>query len=136
MAEEDSCIFLTLVEIMDIHRDQIGRYGGIPGLRDEALLNAAYTMPMSSFSGNYLHLCTPSKAAAYMYHIAMNHPFFDGNKRVATVASLVFLEMNDHELDVGDDQLEEVIFKLARGELTKDDLIGFFKENTRKIGLE
>ena len=136
MAEEDSCIFLTLDEIMEIHRDQIGRYGGIPGLRDRTLLDAANAMPMSGFGGNYLHPCIPSKAAAYMYHIAMNHPFFDGNKRVAAVASLVFLEMNDHELNVDDEQLEGVVFKLVRGELTKDDLIGFFRENTKKIGLE
>ena len=75
MAEEDSCIFLTLDEIMEIHRDQIGRYGGIPGLRDRTLLDAANAMPMSGFGGNYLHPYIPSKAAAYMYHIAMNHPF-------------------------------------------------------------
>ena len=67
-------------------------------------------------------------AAAYMYHLAMNHPFIDGNKRVSTVASLVFLEMNDWELDVDEGFLEKTVFRLARGELSKEELAEFFKK--------
>lgn len=130
---DENIIFLTLIEVMAIHQNQIENYGGSLGLRDSGMLSAALAQPESSFAGNYLHPDIYSMAGAYLYHIAMNHPFIDGNKRVATVSALVFLELNNHELDVGSDLLEETVMKVAASELSKDKLIEFFRAYTKQI---
>ncbi|MHB9294263.1 putative death on curing protein [Hollandina sp. SP2] len=87
--------FLTLSEVLFILEDQIRNYGGIYGVRDINLLSSALYMPQSSFDGQYLHKTIPAMAAAYAFHICQNHPFVDGNKRIALASSLVFLDINE-----------------------------------------
>ena len=87
--------FLTLSEVLQILENQIKNYGGSYSVRDISLLSSALCIPESSFNGQYLHKTIPAMAAAYAYHICQNHPFFDGNKRVALAASLVFLDINE-----------------------------------------
>jgi death on curing protein len=91
--------FLTIEEILEIHADQIIRYGGKNGVRDHNLLLSAIAQPLSTFDGQYLHKTIYDKAAAYLFHISQNHPFIDGNKRVALVSALMFLAMNDYSID-------------------------------------
>src|SRR5215470_3889144 len=86
--------FLGFDEVLTIHADQVGRYGGSPGIRDAALLRSAVAMPKAGTAGGYLHSDLVEMAAAYAFHIVKNHPFIDGNKRVGAVAVLVFLELN------------------------------------------
>lgn len=85
--------FLSLEDVLEIHADQIQRYGGKMGIRDQKLLLSAIAQPSSKFDGKYLHKSLHKKAAAYLFHICMNHPFIDGNKRVALVSMLVFLDL-------------------------------------------
>lgn len=122
--------FLTIDEVMHIHRDQIRRYGGSSELRDAGLLDAAIAMPQQQFAGQYLHGDLPSMAAAYLYHLAKNHPFADGNKRVGAAAANVFLRMNGHRLNCTNDQLAEFVLKIAGSESTKDDAVAFFRDHT------
>ena len=75
-----SPIFLGLDEVIEIHRDQIERYGGHPGVRDMGLLQSAIAMPQASHGGKYLHADLFEMAAAYLFHIVQNHPFVDANK--------------------------------------------------------
>jgi death-on-curing protein len=82
--------FLTLSEILLILENQIRNYGGLYGVRDLNLLSSAINIPQSSFGGEYLHKTIPAMVAAYAFHICQNHPFIDGNKRVALTSSLVF----------------------------------------------
>jgi len=70
-------IFLTLDEILAIHRDQIERYGGAYGVRDMGLLQSAVAMPSAAAYGQYLHTDLCEMAAAYLFHIAQNHAFVD-----------------------------------------------------------
>jgi death-on-curing protein len=86
-------VFLTTEEVLVIQADQIRRYGGSEGLRDENLLLSALAMPQSGFGGEYLHGDDFEMAAAYLFHIVMNHPFIDGNKRVGAVAARLFLTL-------------------------------------------
>jgi len=130
---DESIIFLTLTEVMAIHQNQIDNYGGSLGVRDKGMLEAAMAQPESSFAGSYLHPDIYSMAGAYLYHIAMNHPFVDGNKRVATVSALVFLEFNDYELDVNEGLLEETVLQVASSKLSKDELIEFFRAYTKVV---
>lgn len=78
--------YLTTEDVLEIHADQIERYGGSGGIRDRGLLEAAVAMPQASFDGQLLHGDLFEMAAAYLYHLVQNHPFVDGNKRAGTAA--------------------------------------------------
>lgn len=84
--------FLSLEDAILIHQDQIERYGGSPGIRDLDLLKSALAMPRAGAFGQYFHAALFEMAAAYLFHIVMDHPFIDGNKRVGAVAAFVFLK--------------------------------------------
>ena len=88
-----------------ILEDQIRNYGGAYGVRDLKLLESAIYMPESSFDGKYLHETIPAMAATYAYHICQNHPFIDGNKRVALACSLVFLDINEYDFNCDEEIL-------------------------------
>jgi len=123
--------FLTLDEVVAIHRNQIELYGGAPGVRDWGLLKSAVAMPASAFGGAYVHTDLCEMAAAYLYHLAQNHPFVDGNKRVGAVAADVFLALNNATLTAGEDDYAEMVLAVARGELTKSAVAEFLREHTR-----
>lgn len=111
--------FLTLAEVVEIHADQIKRYGGADGLRDVNLLSSAVAMPYSSFSGRFLHATLFDMAAAYAFHISQNHPFIDGNKRTALASALVFLELNGITVSDPSGKLYDAMISLVSGKLGK-----------------
>lgn len=114
--------FLSVDNVMLLHGDTIAMEGGHAGLRDHGLLDSAVAMPRQQFGGVYLHEDLPAMAAAYLFHIAQNHPFYDGNKRTAAMAALAFLRLNDVSLLPEPRQLEIVTLQVAAGELSKDEL--------------
>jgi len=124
--------FLTFSEVLMILEDQIRNYGGRYGIIDTNLLSSAIYMPESSFDGKYLHETIPSMAAAYTFHICQNHPFIDGNKRVALASSLVFLDINGYELNCKNETLFNEIMNVAKGEVKKKELIKFYEKHSRK----
>ena len=126
--------FLTLSEVLLILENQIRNYGGKYGVRDINLLSSAIYMPESSFDRKYLHETIPSMAAAYAYHLCQNHPFIDGNKRVALASSLVFLEINGYEFNCKDEILYNEIMNVAKGEVKKEELIKFYEKYSIKLG--
>jgi death-on-curing protein len=67
--------FLSISQILDIHQDEINSFGGTSGVRDEGLLDSALAQPQATFGGELLHPTIGEQAAAYLYHLAMNHPF-------------------------------------------------------------
>lgn len=124
--------FLSWEDILDIHRDQLGRYGGMAGIRDVGLLESAITMPQTTFDGIYVHTDLFEMAAAYLYHIGMNHPFLDGNKRTATVASLVFLSLNGYKIQVENESLTTTVLSVVTGKMSKRELASYLRENARR----
>lgn len=124
-------VFLTLGEVIEIHRDQIERYGGDPGIRDLVLLQSAMATPVAGFGGRYLHTDLFEMAAAYLFHITQNHPFVDGNKRTGAVASLVFLSLNDIEIDADEEEFEKNVRGVAEGKIDKAAVAEFFRNNSR-----
>lgn len=112
--------FLTLAEIIEIHNNQIKLYGGQSGIRDYALLSSAISIPKSTFDEKYLYNDLFEMAAAYIYHISENHPFVDGNKRVALVAGLVFLDFNNIEIDDPGQELFKMMMEVASGKSSKE----------------
>jgi death-on-curing protein len=125
--------FLTLSEVLQILEDQIQNYGGAYGVRDINLLGSAIYMPESSFGGKYLHETVPAMAAAYTFHLCQNHPFLDGNKRVALASSLVFLDINGYEFNCDDETLYNEIMNVAKGDIKKEELIKFYEKHSKKI---
>ncbi len=111
--------FLEVLEVLAIHRDQIDRYGGEDGLRDEGLLISAVETPRSGMDGQYFHTDLFEMAAAYLFHIVRNHPFVDGNKRAGLVASIVFLELNDVSIDADHNELSGFVLEVASGKHDK-----------------
>jgi len=121
--------FLTLEDILFLHEDRIARYGGTLGVRDIGLLQSALGMPSVTFSGALLHESMPHMAAAYLFHIAMNHPFLDGNERTALAAAIAFLGVNGWSLDADPDELTETVLGVAAGTISKAALAVFFEEH-------
>ncbi len=125
--------FLSVETVLHIHSRVVEEFGGNSGLRDRGLLESAVAMPQSTFDGKSLHFSVAEKAAAYHYHLCANHPFVDGNKRVAVAAAEVFLLMNGYELTAEDDELEEVTLGVAGGELSKEAVIAFFRQHLGEV---
>ena len=87
-------------DVLAIHQRQIERVGGLDGIRDEGLLDSALAQPQATFFGEFLHPTIHHGAAAYLYHLAKNHPFLDGNKCTAFATTIAFLWMNGYELEM------------------------------------
>ena len=120
--------FLSVDDVLLVHSRVIEEFGGDAGLRDRGLLESAVGMPQSTFGGDDLHAGLAAKAAAYHFHLCANHPFVDGNKRVAVAASEFFLVINGHELSASDDEIEELTLGVARGQLSKEQVVEFFEK--------
>lgn len=127
-------VFLSLSEVLEIHQDQIVKYGGSTGIRDIGLLKSAASTPTATFGGEFLHNDICAMAAAYLFHIVKNHPFVDGNKRTGTVAALIFLLMNGHEFNFTEDELVEAVLAVASGEWSKAELTVFMRKHVAHSG--
>ncbi len=124
-------IFLTLGEVLEIHQDQMRRYGGGSGMRDLDLLKSALAMPQAGMGKEYFHADMVEMAAAYIFHIVRNHPFTDGNKRTGTVAALVFLELNGIEVDAEEEKFEQLVRRVAESNADKNDIAGFLRSSLK-----
>ena len=122
-------LFLTVDDILESHQNQIDTYGGSHGVRDIGLLESAIAQPEASFGGLYLHTDIFEMATAYLYHLVMNHPFVDGNKRVGLEAALIFLEINDANLKASDEELIDLVVKTTTAQVVKREIAQFFRSN-------
>src|SRR5437870_10086800 len=88
-------VYLTVAEVQTIHQSQVAEYGGPDGLRDRGLLESAVFRPQVGY-----YNCIAEEAAALMESLANNHPFLDGNERVAFASAHTFLLVNGCDLEV------------------------------------
>ena len=105
---------LTKEQIKMLHSALVERFGGQDGLRDEGMLDSALNTPFQTFSGSELYPDLLSKAARLAFGLIANHPFIDGNKRIGTHAMLIFLLLNNVELEYDDDDLISLKTALKR----------------------
>jgi death on curing protein len=117
--------------ILAMHARQLAEHGGGTGLRDEGLLESAIQRAQNKF--NYENPDISDLAAAYAYGIAKNHPFIDGNKRTALVASRAFLYYNGFQITASNQSKLETFLALASGTLNEEELASWFRNNLRKI---
>lgn len=111
--------FLTVGEVIDLHRALIAQSGGSQGIRDLRLLDSALAQPKATFDGEDLHPTLTEKAAALCVSLVQNHPFVDGNKRVGHAAMATFLVLNGLEIVATVDEEEEIILQVAQGTLDR-----------------
>ena len=111
--------FLSIKNVLKLHRYAIRDQGGINHVRDLALLESAIAIPAQQFGDQYAHTDIGAMAAAYAFYICRNHPFVDGNKRAATAAMVAFLSDNGWIFDATEDEMEPVILQIADGTLDK-----------------
>ena len=123
--------FLTLDEVLALHADQIGRYGGRPGIRDVALLESALAMPQATYGGRWLHESLPEMAGAYLFHLVQGHAFVDGNKRIGLMTVLVFLGLNSLSLQATSDELVDLVAGVATRRVSKAEVAVFVQQHTR-----
>ena len=111
--------YLTLAEIVDLHRLIIGATGGADGIRDLGALESAIAQPKATFDMNDLYPSAVDKAAILCFSIVQGHPFVDGNKRAGHAAMATFLLLNGVEIDATIDEQEHIMLSLASGEMTR-----------------
>ncbi|WP_366653662.1 type II toxin-antitoxin system death-on-curing family toxin [Fodinicurvata sp. EGI_FJ10296] len=122
--------YLTVIEVLMIHSDQIERYGGVDGVRDPGLVEAAVFRPQTGYYEDLI-----AEAAALWESLAMNHPFIDGNKRVAFAATYTFLTINGLEIKEEPDAIYRFIIEsLEMGEFRHERLAAWLRANTGQIG--
>jgi death-on-curing protein len=119
--------------VLTIHTDLLQRYGGRAGIREKSLLESAVAQPKMTFGGKYVHKTLFDKAVAYGYHICMNHPFVDGNKRVAFILMDIFLQKNGYEIAADEEQVYSIMMALASGKISKTQLSAWLKGQSSKL---
>jgi death on curing protein len=114
--------------ILAMHAEQLRLHGGAAGVRDEGMLDSALNRPLQKQAYGNPDLC--ELAAAYLFGIAKNHPFVDGNKRTALAAADTFLYFNGLELQAEDEDLIQFVLLVAAGEIDEDGAAAFFRDHT------
>ena len=116
----DNCLHLTVEDVRVIHARALARFGGLNGVRDNALLESAVAAPKAGFAGQSLYADLTEVAAAYLFYICRNHPFLDGNKRTGISACLLFLDLNGIPTPDDGPQWEALTVDVASGQLDRD----------------
>ena len=125
--------YLTLAEVLSVHHRLMQESGGPTGIRDLGLVESAVAQPYGSFGGQDLYPSLVDKAAALAYSLVKNHPFVDGNKRVAHASMEVFLVLNGHELDCPVGEQEAFWLALATGERSRAELVAWMSRHLRPL---
>jgi death on curing protein len=121
--------YLTLEEVLELHRLALEQAGGLEGVRDLGGLDSALAQPQMTFEGQELYPSLAEKAAALGFSLVCNHPFLDGNKRVGHAAMETFLVLNGWELAAGVDEQEQVILRLAAGSLKREEFTAWVQSH-------
>ena len=122
-------IWLDSQDLYVLHNQLLARFGGLEGIRDEGLLESALYRPVQKFQYEP-NSTLPELAASYSYGIARNHPFFDGNKRSALLAAIVFLEINGMKFHATEEEAVLETLALAAGERTEEEYASWLTKNS------
>lgn len=109
----------TITQILIIHRRVLQNHGGSEGICSEELLESAIAAPQASFGGKAIMTDGIQVAAAYLYYLCRNHPFIDGNKRVALTTCLIFLRLNGYQPQPDSDDWESLTLDVAASRLDR-----------------
>jgi death-on-curing protein len=127
MSEAEEPLWITYEQAIAIHGEQLRRFGGAPGLRDEGMLRSALERPINKWT--YEQPPLAELAAAYAFGLAKNHAFVDGNKRIAFMAMMTFLHKNGVLFEPDPAQSTVIILTLAAGEVSEESLTRWIRDN-------
>ena len=119
-------VWLSRTVVDAIHADQLREHGGLPGVRDDNVLEWALARARQKWT--YGERDVAVLAAAYGFGIVTSHPYRDGNKRIGFLALVTFLGVNGHELDTTDADVVATIVQLAAGQLTEAELAQWIRD--------
>jgi death on curing protein len=122
-------VWLERSVVLAIHDEQLAAHGGLAGIRDGGAFDSALARPLNRAA--YGNPDAAALAAAYSFGLARNHPFADGNKRTAFVATELFLAMNGFELTAGDADCVLTFLRLAAGDLDEAALADWIRGASR-----
>ena len=120
---------LNKEQIIFLHSQLINATGGSDGIKDENMLESAIYAPFQTFSGEDLFPTIYQKAARLGFGLVNNHPFIDGNKRIAAHAMLIFLDLNGIEMQYTNNELSEIFLAIADNRAKYDDLLSWIIEH-------
>jgi len=132
-ATPDDCFHLTIEIVREIHDEAVKNFGGLHGIRDEALLTSAIFAPQSSFGGKSPYNDLIDIAAAYLFYLCRNHPFLDGNKRTAMAAAIVFLRLNGFNPAADGEKWEGLILDVASSKIDREQTTRRLRKLVRKL---
>ncbi|HXG56633.1 MAG TPA: type II toxin-antitoxin system death-on-curing family toxin [Vicinamibacterales bacterium] len=123
--------WLSRVVVDAIHHDQLREHGGLPGIRDENVLESAMARPQQKWH-QADSTDVPMLAAAYAFGFVKNHPYRDGNKRIGFLTMVTFLGINGHELSATDTEVVAEIVALADGTVSEEALTNWIREHSSR----
>lgn len=114
--------FIKKEDVIGIHNELVSKTGESFTVLNEGLLESAIYAPQASFGGEYLHPTIYEQAAAYLFHIACNHAFEQGNKRTAFAVMVTFLNINDYDIELTEEEAEKIVIQTVKHEIDKQEL--------------
>lgn len=130
MAANQTWVWIESAVILAVHDEQLAEHGGAAGVRDAGLLESALARPRNLAHYGQPDVC--ELAAAYAFGLAKNHPFIDGNKRSAFVATELFLMLNGWRLTAGDADCVMVMLRLAAGEVDEAGFAQWLRDHVER----
>ncbi|NOX63284.1 MAG: type II toxin-antitoxin system death-on-curing family toxin [Chloroflexi bacterium] len=125
--------YLSLAEVLTIHRRIVEQSGGAAGVRSIEALEAALAQPRATFAGKDLYPGINEKAAALGLGIILGHPFVDANKRTGHAAMEVFLTLNGWEIDASVDEQERIILQVAEGKMRRETFTEWLTAHLKRL---
>lgn len=122
-------IWVRMDVVLAVHKRQLAEHGGAEGIRDQGLLVSALSRPKNKGSCAKDKSDLASLAASYAFGIAKNHPFIDGNKRVAYVICRLFLRLNGVNIEATQEEKYLTFLKLAAGEINEAELAQWIRNH-------
>lgn len=122
-------IFFEFEQVTRIHSSLIAKTGGLDGIRDKNLLDSALKVPFQTFDGKDLYPDILDKATQLCFSLINNHPFSDGNKRIGIHLTLLFLKINNVQLNYVQEELIDLGFGIASSKLQKNDIRKWFENH-------
>ena len=126
--------YLTMEEVLELHRRVIAASGGSSGVRGLGSIESAVAQPRMAFGGQDLYVGLAEKAATLGFSLVCNHPFVDGNKRIGHAAMETFLVLNGSEFQASVDEQESVILSLAAGQLSREQFTAWVGSHVQPMG--
>ena len=125
--------YLSVQQVLALHRILVRAFGGASELRDAGALEAAVARPAMTFGGDDLYADLAAKGAALAHSLVLNHPFVDGNKRAGAASVELFFLLNGSALLASDEEMEKVTLDVAKGEIEVEALAIWFRQRLRPV---